>query len=83
MLLVLRRVEKEADGSWRVESERERGHFYRVTPEGCECPDVQRAPRGYCKHRLAVALRVVCQRREHWYRFMTDRRVLAYVAAFQ
>jgi hypothetical protein len=64
MLLVLRRVEKEGDGTWRVESDRERGCSYRVTADGCECPDVQRAPRGYCEHRLAVALHVARRRHE-------------------
>jgi hypothetical protein len=83
MLLVLRRVEKEDDGTWRVESEREPGHFYRVTPEGCECPDVQRAPRGYCKHRLAVALHIACRRHERWQRLVGDRTVRGYLAVFQ
>jgi hypothetical protein len=82
MLVVLRRVEKNDDGSWRVESERERGHFYRVTPDGCECPDVPRAPGGYCKHRLAVALQGACQRHERWQQLLTDRTILGYVTAF-
>src|SRR5262245_5596238 len=29
---------------------------YRLGPEGCDCPDRQRAPDGRCKHYLAVYL---------------------------
>lgn len=41
---------------YRVESEAEEGRFYRVNGV-CECADfIHRAPSGFCKHRLAVAL---------------------------
>jgi hypothetical protein len=83
MLLVLRRVEPEDKGVWLVESEREAGRMYRVTPDGCECPDIARAPHGLCKHHLAVLLLHACARHEDKRRFAADKTLLAYAAAWR
>ena len=60
-------------GTWLVPSERQPGTVYRVVegtkaaPGSCQCPDQQqgRAPEGWCKHRLAVALLMVAANQEH------------------
>lgn len=51
----------ERPGAWYVQSERDSAVSYRATLEpenGCTCPDytTERAPEGWCKHRLAVCL---------------------------
>jgi hypothetical protein len=83
MLLILRRVEPETEGIWRVESEREPDRFYRVMPDGCECPDIARAPRGYCKHRIAVLLLLACREHEQQRKVATDKALLAYAAGWR
>jgi hypothetical protein len=45
----------EPDGTALVASQGHPGMTYRVNGQ-CECPDVQRAPEGRCKHRYAKAL---------------------------
>ena len=62
-ILTLRTITPEGDG-YRVQSEREADKSYHVGPASCECPDFARAPRGFCKHRLAVALLTRCQQVE-------------------
>jgi hypothetical protein len=83
MLLLLRRVEPETEGVWRVEPEREPDRFYRVTADGCECPDIARAPRGYCKHRIAVLLLHACREHEQKRRLAADKTLLAYAATWR
>lgn len=48
-------VELAPDGSARVTSQQGTG-TYRVHNGTCECPDVETAPEGWCKHRLASVL---------------------------
>ena len=86
MLVVLRRVEPEPDGTWLVESERERGLFYTVRSDPdapCTCPDVARAPQGRCKHVLAVALLRACWEEEQRQREAAARAARAYAAAWR
>src|SRR5215210_204579 len=59
-IVTLRAITPEGDG-YRVQSECEADRYYHVSPNACECPDFARAPRGYCKHRLAVVLLVRCR----------------------
>jgi hypothetical protein len=59
-IVTLREITPDADG-YRVESECDDARYYHVSPTACDCPDAPKAPRGYCKHRLAVALLVRCQ----------------------
>jgi len=42
--------------SWSVPSTRKRGLYYRVTADGCTCPDLQYRPWVACKHMLALRL---------------------------
>ena len=49
---------------WAVEGDPARGRVYEVTPNTCSCPDARgAAPRGWCKHRLAVELWKQAERR--------------------
>jgi hypothetical protein len=58
-MIVLFRTVEVTDGGrheYRVESDTTPGRFYRVNGT-CDCQDYShRAPSGFCKHRLAVAL---------------------------
>jgi hypothetical protein len=51
---------------WEVGSETDDGKLYAVhtTAGSCTCPDYQRAPHGWCKHRLAVQLVVRAEEEE-------------------
>ena len=44
--------------SWRVPSQRVAGRFYRVTEDGCSCPDQTYRPWVTCKHVLAVRVQL-------------------------
>jgi len=45
-----------AGGPWQVRSASDEEVVYRLLPDGCECPDRQRAPTGQCKHWWSVYL---------------------------
>jgi hypothetical protein len=51
---------RDAEGrpSWSIPSSRQRGLFYRVTDNGCTCPDLRYRPWLACKHMLAVRLQL-------------------------
>jgi len=49
-------VRLHVDGTATVGSASEAGTAYYVVGEACTCPDYERAPSHYCKHRLAHAL---------------------------
>ncbi len=59
-IVTLRTITPEGDG-YRVQSECDDARYYHVSPTACDCPDAPKAPGGYCKHRLAVALLVRCR----------------------
>jgi hypothetical protein len=61
MIVALRNIRPQSDGSYLVESERYTGCFYRVSTR-CQCVDQSRAPDGWCKHRLAVRLHAALAR---------------------
>ena len=65
-IVVLRRIEPR-EGGWLVESDSQEDMSYYVNDEHgtCTCPDFQRAPLGFCKHRLAVGLIVQAEREGH------------------
>jgi hypothetical protein len=56
VLVLTRHIEAQRDGSWLVQSQHDDQRFYRVSINGCACPDAWRAPDGWCKHRLAVQI---------------------------
>ena len=58
VVVYFRTMEHPPTGEWVITGERE-GSYYTVAAGGadCPCPDaLHRAPRGLCKHRLAVML---------------------------
>ena len=72
--MAFRAIERDGAG-YLVQSECEDDRYYFVSENSCTCPDVARAPRGYCKHRLAVALLVRCQQEQERARRAMERRV--------
>jgi hypothetical protein len=51
---------------WAVEGDPARGRVYQVSTQGCNCADGREggaAPRGWCKHKLAVQLHKQAERR--------------------
>jgi hypothetical protein len=57
-IVLMRRIEPVEGGNWLVESDSEPGKVYAVTSDACDCQDYYRAPKGYCKHRIAVAISI-------------------------
>lgn len=56
-IVLTRRVDRQPDGSWLVQSQHDDRHFYRVSDVGCSSPDsFTHAPDGLCKHALAVRI---------------------------
>jgi hypothetical protein len=49
-------VEHLADGTARVASQSNGTTTYHVINGHCDCPDTNRAPEGWCKHRLSAAI---------------------------
>jgi hypothetical protein len=47
-------VSRNADGTFTVQSQSERGKSYTVTEKGCQCPDVEKSP--HCKHLISTWL---------------------------
>ena len=73
-LVPFREVQRDGAG-YLVQSECEDNRYYFVSVNGCTCPDVARAPKGYCKHRLSVALLVRCQQEQERARRAMERHV--------
>jgi hypothetical protein len=48
--------DREGRPSWSIPSTARAGLYYRVTPDGCTCPDLQYRPWVACKHMLALRL---------------------------
>ena len=57
----------DADGrrSWRVPSASKPGLHYRVSDNGCTCPDLKYRPWLVCKHILAVRLHLELEQGEY------------------
>ena len=57
LVLALNGAATYVDGQyWQVRSATDAEVVYTLLPEGCDCPDRQRAPDGRCKHYWAVYL---------------------------
>ena len=58
-------TDPEGRRSFTVPSSRGRGRFYRVTADGCTCPDLKYRPWVVCKHMLAVRLQLELEEPEY------------------
>jgi len=61
LVLALNGAAEYQDDHWQVRSATDAEVGYALRPEGCECPDRQRAPDGRCKHYYAVYLVLAVQ----------------------
>jgi hypothetical protein len=64
LVLALNGAAEYYDDHWQVRSASDAEVVYALKPEGCECPDRQRAPEGRCKHYWAVYLTHAAQLKE-------------------
>lgn len=64
LVLALNGAAEYHDDHWCVRSASDAEVVYALKPEGCECPDRQRAPEGRCKHYFCVYLTHAAQQKE-------------------
>ena len=62
-------TDAEGRRSFTIPSSRGKGRFYRVTADGCTCPDLKYRPWTVCKHMLAVRLQLELDAEEQEYAF--------------
>lgn len=58
-------VDAEGRRSWGVPSQSKPDLYYRVTDNGCTCPDIKYRPWLACKHMLAIRLHLESEEQEY------------------